>query len=234
MRNGQSILAVVPARSGSKSIKHKNLLKLDNKTLIEHTANTIKECGFIDEAIISTDDELIKEEAIRVGLKAPFKRPECISGDFISDIQVLKHALKESEIAFNRSFDVVLMLQPTSPIRSPKQILDCIDSLIRNKLDSCFTVSETDSKAHPLKQLKIKDDKVSYYDPEGEFIIAKQMLKPVYHRNGVCYAFTRECIVEKGKIITDNSSAIVVNEFTVNIDTMNDVRLAELYFKGVL
>ncbi|MFC1666680.1 cytidylyltransferase domain-containing protein [Candidatus Omnitrophota bacterium] len=234
MRDSRSILAVVPAHGGSKGIKLKNLLKLDNKTLIEHVANAIRECDFIDEAVVSTDHELIKEEAVRVGLKAPFRRPKDLLGDFISDIQVLRHAIKECGMIFNRTFDVILMLQPTSPIRSRKQILDCIDSLIANKLDSCFTVSKTDSKAHPLKQLRMKDNKISYYDPEGERIIARQMLGTVYHRNGVCYAFTRKCIMKKGKIITDNSSAIVIDEFTVNIDNMYDVRLAELHFKGAL
>lgn len=234
MRDGQFILAVVPARGGSKGIKLKNLLKFGNKTLIEHTANAIKECDFIDIAIASTDHELIKEEAIRAGLKVPFTRPKDISGDFISDIQVLKHAVKESEIVFDRIFDIILMLQPTSPVRSRKQILACVDSLIKNKLDSCFTVSETDSRAHPLKQLSIKDNKISYYASGGESIIARQMLKPVYYRNGICYAFTRECIMEKEKVITDNSSAIVINEFTVNIDNMYDVKLAELYFNGAL
>ena len=89
-------------------------------------------------------------------------------------------------------------------------------------------------KAHPLKQLMLKDNKIFYYDLEGEAIIARQMLKPVYHRNGVCYAFTRECIMEKEKVITDNSSAVLIEGFTVNIDSMDDVRLAKLYFSGVL
>ena len=234
MRDGQSILAIVPAHGGSKGIKLKNLLKLDNRTLIEHTARTIKECDFIDLAIVSTDNELIKNEAIRCGLNVPFQRPAHISGDFVSDIQVLRHAVQECEDIFNRVFDIILMLQPTSPIRSRKQILSCIDRLIKNRLDSCITVTQTDSKAHPLKQLVINNDKILYYDSKGEFIIARQMLKPVYHRNGVCYAFTRECIFKKGKIITDNSSAIIIDEFSVNIDNMYDVKLAELYFGGAL
>jgi CMP-N,N'-diacetyllegionaminic acid synthase len=234
MRDGRFILAVVPARGASKGIEFKNLLKLDNRSLIEHTANVIKECNFIDEAIVSTEHELIEKEAIRAGLKVPFKRPKELTEDFVSDIQVLKHAIKESEKVFNRVFDIILMLQPTSPIRLSKQILDCIDCLIKNRSDSCFTVSRTDSKSHPLKQLIIENGKVSYYDPKGESIIARQMLNPVYYRNGVCYAFTRECIMEKEKIITDNSSAIIINEFCINIDNMDDVKLAELYFKGVL
>jgi len=234
MRYNRYILAVVPARGGSKGIKLKNLLKLGNKTLIEHTANTIKECEFIDEAVVSTDHELIKEEATRCGIKAPFMRPEHLSGDFISDIQVLRHAVKESEVVFNKHFDIILMLQPTSPVRSRAHILACVDSLIQNKLDSCITVSETDSKAHPLKQLIIKDNKISYYLPGGESVIARQLLEPVYRRNGVCYAFTYQCIMQKGKIITDNSSAIVITDFTVDIDTMYDVKLGELYFNGTL
>ena len=234
MIDGRSVLVVVPARGGSKGIKLKNLSRLNDKTLIEHTADIIKRCDFIDETVVSTDHELIKREALRTGLKAPFTRPEELSGDFISDMQVLKHALSESESAFKRIFDIILMLQPNSPVRQPRHILDCVNALIKNKLDSCFTVSETDSKAHPLKQLKIVNNKVSYYDPEGELIIARQMLKPVYHKNGVCYAFTRECIMEKGKVVTDNSSAVIIDEFTVNIDTMHDLKTAELFFKEAL
>ncbi len=234
MRGAKSILAVVPARGGSKGIKLKNLLKLDGKTLVEHTAHSIKDCDFIDEAIVSTDHPLIKEEALKCGLKAPFVRPEELSADFVSDIQVLQHAVKESEAFFQKSFDIILMLQPTSPIRSREQILACVDSLIKDALDSCITVSQTDARFHPLKQLSISGKKIAYDDAKGEAIIARQALQPVYHRNGVCYAFTRECIMGKGKIITGNSGAVVMNGFTINIDTMSDVRLGELYFKGLL
>lgn len=234
MRYNRSILAVVPARGGSKGIKLKNLLKLGDKTLIGYTANAIKECEFIDEAVVSTDHKLIKEEAIRCGLKVPFMRPKYLSGDFISDIQVLQHAVKESEVIFNKYFGIILMLQPTSPVRSRAHILGCVDSLIQNKLDSCITVSETDSKAHPRTQLIIKDNKISYFLPQEKPVMARQMLEPTYHRNGVCYAFTYQCIMEKGKVITDNSSAVVITDFTIDIDNIHDAKLGELYFKGAL
>jgi len=231
MRQGCSILTVVPARGNSKGIKLKNLLKLCGKTLVEHTADVIKQCDFIDHTIVSTDHPEIKKEAIRVGLAAPFTRPDHLSGDCVSDIQVLQHALKESETIFKREFDVIVMLQPTSPLRTFQHIVDCIDVLINNKLDSCFTVSETDSKAHPLKQLKIENNKVTYYDPAGESIIARQMLKPVYHRNGICYAFTRTCLMEQKKLITANSSALIIKDYAISIDTMRDVACAEGFLR---
>ncbi len=234
MKADKTILAIVPARGGSKGIKLKNLLKLNGKSLVAHVADAVKRCDFIDETVVSTDNDLIREEAMQKGLKAPFKRPEEISGDRISDIQVLAHALTESEKFFKRRFDIVLMLQPTSPLRSPDHITACVDHLIKGGFDSCITVSETDSKYHPLKALTIEEDSLSYYDAEGEYVVARQTLKPVFFRNGICYAFTRDCILKKGRIVTDYSSAVITEGFVVDIDSMDDVRLAELYFRGLL
>ena len=233
MIQGQSVLAVVPARGGSKGVKEKNLTVVGDKTLIEHVAHVIRACAWIDAAVVSTDYDSIKEEARRAGLEVPFTRPGSLSGDRVPDIDVLRHAVTESETYYGRSFDIVIMLQPTSPLRQPRHVTCCVKKMIDARTDSCITLSETDPKHHPLKQLCLDGDRVAYYDPRGEKIIARQMLAPVYHRNGICYAFTRACLMEKGKLITDNSSAVVTDDFTVNIDTLYDVRLAELYLRGV-
>lgn len=99
--------------------------------------------------------------------------------------------------------------------------------LLDGAYDSVWTVSETDSKAHPLKQLVIKDDMLDYYDPEGAKIIARQQLKPVYHRNGVAYAITRQCLEEQKTIKGKRTSAVIITDPLVNIDTMDDLTYAE-------
>jgi CMP-N,N'-diacetyllegionaminic acid synthase len=230
--DNKTILAVIPARGGSKGIKLKNLLQINNKSLIEYVSDVVKQCDFIDNAVVSTDHEHIRKDALRVGLDVPFFRPDSISGDCVSDVQVLQHAVPASEKYYKKTYDIILMLQPTSPLRKADHIRKCIDALLANGSDSCITVTQTDSKMHPLKQLCLDGSKLSYYDERGETIISRMMLDPVYHRNGVCYAFTRHCIMAKGKIVTEKSTAIVIDDFTVNIDTMNDVRCAELYLQG--
>jgi len=232
MLQNRRILAICPARGGSKGIKLKNLRRLRGKSLVECLAEVTQQCPFLDKVVVSTDHPSIRSEALRVGLEAPFMRPENLSGDFVGDLPVLIHALQACESIYSMRFDVVVMLQPTSPLRRPEHIQSCVNHLLQGCYDSVWTVSPTPSKAHPLKQLLVHGERLSFYDPEGEKVIARQELPPVYHRNGLAYAFTRECLLEKQKLLTDNSSAIVTGEFYVNIDSTDDIQMAELYLSG--
>lgn len=217
------VLSVTPARGGSKGIKRKNLVKLKGKSLIEYTADVIAQLEFIDRAIVSTDDKEIAKISKRSGLEVPFFRPAKISGDFISDIDVLTHALEWVEENDGFIYDVILMLQVTSPFRTPTHVRDTVNKLISGEFDSVITVSQTDSKSHPLKQLVVDEDRLSYYDEKGKTIVARQQLKPVFHRNGAAYALTRECVLEQRSIIGDCSSAVVIDDTLVNIDTYEDI-----------
>ena len=126
------------------------------------------------------------------------------------------------------------MLQPTSPFRRPAQVTETVVRLIEGNYDAVWTVSETDSKAHPLKQLILNQDRLNYYDPAGEAIIARQQLVPVYHRNGVAYAISRECLVDKKSIMGDKTSYVVIDDLLVNIDTELDFQYAEFILPQVV
>ena len=117
MINNKNILAIVPARGGSKGIPLKNLKKLGDYSLIARVGLTVKKVLEIDRVIVSTDNEKIAKEAEKFGISAPFRRPKSISGDKISDVQVLLHALKKIEKMDKKKYDIILMLQPTSPLR---------------------------------------------------------------------------------------------------------------------
>ena len=155
MISGKKILAVVPARGGSKGIKLKNIRKIAGIPLVGHAANCINQIKFIDRSITSTDNLKIKEVANQYNLKAPFIRPESLSGDFISDYEVLIHALNEMEKIDKTIYDLVVMIQPTSPLRLPEHIIECINLLINKNYDSVWTISKTDLKFHPLKSIRI-------------------------------------------------------------------------------
>jgi len=162
------------------------------------------------------------------GLNAPFIRPENLSGDQVSDVEVLTHALIESEKHTNYEFDIILMIQPTSPMRIQDDIYNALNKLIDNGYDSVFSVSKTDSKAHPLKQFQIDNDKLTFYDEEGVNIIARQQLKDTFHKDGIVYAMTRECLLNQKTIMGKNPSYILIERETVNIDTKTDLLLAEI------
>jgi CMP-N,N'-diacetyllegionaminic acid synthase len=230
MINGQRILVVCPARGGSKGIPLKNLQPFLGVPLVARVGHLVAEIPGIDRAVVSTDSEAIAVVAKESGLEVPFYRPESLSGDRISDLEVLSHALVEMERLDVVNYDILVMLQPTSPLRRAEHVMDTIEMLINGGWDAVWTVSETDSKDHPLKQLTVSDGRLDYYDEDGKQIIARQQLVPVYHRNGVAYAIRRDCLLDQKSIKGERTGALVLEGNMVSIDTYWDLELAEYIF----
>ncbi|MEM9105745.1 MAG: acylneuraminate cytidylyltransferase family protein [Pseudomonadota bacterium] len=232
MIGDKRVLAIVPARGGSKGIRLKNLRMIGDHSLVARAGLLAGKVPAIDRAVVSTDHEDIAAAAEAVGLAAPFRRPEALSGDRIADWDVLHHALLAMEELDGVTYDIILMLQPTSPGRTRAHVEATLERLVDQNFDAVWTVSETDSKGHPLKQLLVEDDHgMDYYDPAGSKIIARQQLKPVYHRNGIAYAMTRNCLLEQKTIKGARTGAYVVKEIVPNIDTELDIQWAEFLFE---
>lgn len=227
MMGGRTVLAVVPARGGSKGIPLKNLRQVGGRSLVARVGDVVRSVPEIDRAVVSTDHSEIVRAAEEAGLGAPFLRPESISGDRIGDFDVLHHALEATEAIDGRRYDVVVMLQPTSPLRTSAQVSATIKMLAEGDWDSVWTVSATDSKAHPLKQLTVANGTLGYYDSSGANIIARQQLTPIYHRNGIAYAITRACLVEQRSIFGRKAGALVIEGDHVSIDTEEDIERVE-------
>ena len=228
MYNQKKILAVIPARGGSKGITLKNLRKVAGKTLVGWVGHALKNTSLIDRKIVSTDHTEIAQEAKLHQLEVPFMRPEELSGDFISDLEVLTHVLVEAETFYNERYDIIVMLQPTSPARTPAQIEEVIKKLADENLDAVWTVSETDLKFHPLKQLALDSNGLmDFFLKEGKAIVARQQLTPVYHRNGIAYAFTRACLLDQKSIKGERTGVVVIEGKTPNIDSIEDLNFAE-------
>ena len=228
MFEGRRVLVVVPARGGSKGVKLKTLREVGGMPLVALAGHVASALPWVDRAIVSTDHEGIARVAEEAGLACPFMRPEDISGAIISDWQVLIHALTEMERIDAVTYDVVVMLQPTSPGRTPEHVTATMEHLVSGGFDAVWTLSETDSKAHPLKQLNVSAEGglLSYYDPAGAKIIARQQLTPVFHRNGIAYAITRQCLVDQKSIMGAKPGAVVVEGNLPNIDTELDLEWA--------
>jgi CMP-N,N'-diacetyllegionaminic acid synthase len=228
MIEDRRILAVVPARGGSKGIKLKNLREVGGRSLVARVGDVIRGVPEIDRAVVSTDHDGIAAAAENAGIAAPFRRPEPLSGDRIGDLEVLVHALEATEAIDGQRYDVVVMLQPTSPLRTAEMVSAAIKMLVEGDWDSVWTVSKTDTKAHPLKQLTISGSALDYYDTRGAEIVARQQLEPVYHRNGIAYAITRDCLLKQQSIRGQRCGALVIEGEHVSIDTEWDLALVEL------
>jgi len=221
--NSMKILIVIPARGGSKGIPLKNLKRINGSTLTSLAIRVAKELPFDKTILVSTDHQRIKEEAIANGAEVPFLRPESLSGDSISDYDVLIHSLLESENFFKTKYEIIVMLQPTSPLRRLMNITDCIDKLISDDLDAVWTVSPCDLKYHPKKQLYLNNSNLELVDPSGKDIIARQQLSSTFVRNGVCYAFSRNCLLNDKTIYGKKTGAIIIENENISIDTVEDL-----------
>ena len=228
MLSNNSILAIVPARSGSKGVPDKNMHQLGGVSLIGRAGQTLEQLSFIDARIISTDSLAYAEEGRRYGLDALFLRPPELSADGSAVIDATRHALTEAEMYYARRFDIILLVEPTSPLRKPGDIEGAISLLLETQGDSVVTVSSLSTQSHPYKLLTISNRHLDFYLPAGKGITARQQLTGnLYWRNGVCYALTRACVVDYGQIFTSRTFPMIIDRPIVNIDTLLDLEWAE-------
>ena len=225
--NGKTVLAVVPARGGSKGIPRKNLKLIMGKTLIAHVCDVIHALPWIDHAVISTDDQEIANEAKANGLEVPFMRPVELARDDARSVDAWAHAWQEAETAYAMRFDVSLLLEPTSPLRRAEDLERVMAELCQSGAPAVATVSPTPAHYTPEKTLTISDvGEVGFYVSDGSFYAIRQRIPQYYHRNGICYAARRQHVVESRFTIEENTRAVIIDRPVVNIDDEFDMRLA--------
>lgn len=229
MFNGSRVLAIIPARGGSKGIPKKNIAPVAGKPLISYTTELTQNLPWLDATVVSTDSEEIAEVATQTPGVEVIWRPEELSGDRIGDHPVLRHALLAQEEETGERYDVVLMLQPTSPLRTVNDVESCITTLQDGDWDAVWSVSITELTYHPKKQLALSPEgKLGFVIPGSHEIVARQELEPVFHRNGVCYAFTRDFLVNSDSTYSEaQTSAVVTPGAHISIDTPEDLAAVE-------
>jgi CMP-N-acetylneuraminic acid synthetase len=218
MLGSKRVLAIVPARSGSRGIPDKNMREVAGMTLIARAGATLGGIGFVDRRIISTDDQRYADEGQRAGLDAPFLRPAELSTDEATAIDVVVHALEQMEALDATTYDVVLVVEPTSPLRRPGDIEGAAALLVDGDLDSVVTVSVLPDKMHPHKALEVRDGSLEPFLPEGRLVTRRQQLSTLYWRNGACYAATRSCVLEQRTLIGERCGAYICDHMLVNVD----------------
>lgn len=229
--NELSVLAVIPARGGSKSIPRKNLCKIDGISLVGRAARIAVSIPWIDKAIISTDDQEIADEGMRYGLEVPFLRPVELAADLSNSIDMWKHAWLTSEEHYSMRFDISILMEPTSPLRRIEDIEKTVSALLDGDNQAAATISPAPAHFTPHKCLTLDNNGyIGFYLKDGAKFSIRQKIPSYYFRNGVCYAVKRETIVDKGQILDENCMAVVIDRPLVNIDEPFDLELAEFLF----
>ena len=222
------MLAVVPARGGSKGIPRKNLRKVGGLSLIAHAARTARALDWIDRAILTTDDEEMVEEGRRHGLEVPFLRPAELASDTANPSEMWRHAWRESERCFGERFDISVLLQPTTPLRLPAEVERTVATLIDGRHQAAATVCRVPSDFLPDRCLELGDDgRLRFYLPQGGWLARRQDAAPLYYRDGTCYARTRHSLLEEARDVEEDCAAVVIDHFVVNIDEPFELELAE-------
>jgi len=224
----QRILCVIPARGGSVGLPRKNLREIHGVSLVGWAvkfANLIKEIDVV--AVSSDSDEILNVSKVQGGACIEILRPEELSGPRVSDTDVLRHALEFTERQYMEKFDIVVMLQPTSPLRQITEVNECIYK-VKAGASAAWTISEVDLKYHFRKQLIITPAGNLDYAVHGETVIARQQLNPTYIRNGACYVVSKETLLSGVDLLGPNCGLVVSIGIRPNIDTLEDFEEAHL------
>jgi CMP-N-acetylneuraminic acid synthetase len=187
MNSSKRILAVIPARGGSKGLPGKNIRPLLGKPLIAWTIEQAKACSLIDELFVSTDSSEIAKTSEDYGVAVPFLRPAELASDTSSSIDVLLHVLDYLE-AQRSFFDYVAMLEPTSPLRDEKDLEISIRQVLKTEnVDGIISLGEVHTE-HPwiVKRLT-EDGRVAPFTSDGKIITQRQQCVPAFFPYGVIY-----------------------------------------------
>lgn len=226
MINKKKILAVITARGGSKGLPKKNILDLSGKPLIAWTIQAAKKSKYIDRVILSSDNDDIIKVSKKFGCEVPFKRPQELSGDEASSIDVLLHAIKKIP-----GYDYVILLQPTSPLRSSSDIDDAFKLMISSKLETCTSVCETQKT--PYWMFEIDSNKVlkNILDmPKNGH--RRQSLPKTYELNGAIYISNIKALIHDRMLINSATAAYVMSQDkSVDIDDLSDFNRCKKYIE---
>ena len=221
-----NVLAVIPARGGSKGIPNKNLALLCGRPLLAYTADAVNESKRLTRTIVSTDDERIAECARSLGLDVPFMRPASLAGDDVPMLPVLQHAVDALQ-SHGFSADIVVLLQPTSPLRRGAHIDAAVDWLQRVRGDSVVSVVEVPHQFNPMSVMRIDD---GFLKPflEGPTATRRQDKPRVYARNGPAVLAVHARVLKEGSLYGNESWPLIMSpEDSLDIDTPWDLKLAE-------
>ena len=224
------ILALIPARGGSKGVPRKNVRLVGGKPLISYTIKTALAARHLfHRIIVSTDDKEIAAVSEQYGAEVPFRRPVELAGDRVPTIPVAQHAVRFVEQQDNLVLDWVFILQPTDPFRSVKDLEKGLEIALSTSCDSVISVVRV-YETHPIFMKRIKDNQlISFGTKVPEGIRRQDCSPPAYMSNGAVYLTRRDVLMEQNSIWgAVTRPYIMPAERSINVDSELDLKLIEV------
>lgn len=220
------ILAIIPARGGSKGIPRKNIKKLTGKPLIVYSIEAALKSKYINKIIVSTEDKEIAEISKKYGAEV-IKRPRELAKNYSSIIDVLKHVLEKLREEENYKPDIIVLLQPTSPLRTVKTI-DSAILIFRDKFeyyDSLIPLYPIEGKIGIIRRER--------YIPNYILGSRRQDIEPIYRECGTIFIFKPD-LIKNGEMFGEKILPFVIEKYkeSIDIDTTDDLKIAE-FFMGL-
>ena len=221
------MIAIIPARSGSKGLPNKNIMFINGKPLIAWTIEAAINAQNVDRVIVSTDSHEIASVAKEFGAEVPFLRPSSISGDKSPILETYLYVLNRLENDYLQIYESFVALQPTSPLRSSCDIDAAIDLFKSNETNSVLSLTQL---SHPLQWIMEVDDAGRIANVGGEFLPNRQDYKNFYKLNGAVYVY-KKSLIRQYRIYDDSTIGYVMPaNRSIDVDSIDDFHYAEYCF----
>lgn len=220
------MLAIIPARGGSKGLPGKNIKELAGQPLISYAIETAKKSKYITRIIISTDDYEIAKIARQYDGEVPFMRPKELATDTAKAIDTYLYTIDELNKNSSELIEEFIVLQPTSPLRSTGDIDGAIEMFKKNRADSVISVVEAEHPPNWYKKITTEGKLKNYFEINNN--LNRQEYEKTYIPNGAIFIFRYSILKEKKSYYTDNTYPyIMTRENSIDIDDLLDFKLAE-------
>lgn len=226
------IIGLIPARGGSKGLPRKNLTPLADRPLIEYTFDAALAATTLDRVIVSTDDDDVIQLAKDAGIDVPFVRPGNLARDDTPMLPVLEHCVK-TLAASGESAQVMVLLQPTSPLRQSRHIDEAVQMLVEGDAETVVSVQELPHRFSP-DSLLVMNDSLQLDPYVGSSAPTRRQDKPLFYaRNGPAVLAVRATVLSRGTLYGSPTMGYVMRRReSIDIDDFEDLQLAELYLRG--
>ena len=232
MIRGRSVIAIIPARAGSKGLPGKNIRPLCGKPLVAWSIQSALKSRYIDEVLVSTDGEEIARVATECGAQVPFRRPAELASDAATTLSAVEHALAYYRDRLQRQFDVLVLLEPTSPLREDTDIDTMLERFSGSweRFDSVVSVGEV--REHPSIMKRLRGEELEPYCTELAQTTRRQDNPPAFFPYGVAYIAKVANLLGEQKFFTRRCSYHILKRYQgYEIDDLHDFKCVEAVMK---
>lgn len=228
MIDGRSVIAIIPARAGSKGLPGKNIRPLCGKPLVAWSIQSALNSRYVDEVLVSTDSDEIARVATEFGAQVPFRRPAELCSDTATTLSACEHALEYYRERFRRQFDVLVLLEPTSPLREDGDVDAMLERLAANweRHDSIVSLGEV--REHPSIMKRLRGEGIDPYCADLAQTTRRQDNPPAFFPYGVAYIVKVSSLIAEQRFFTQRCGYHILKRYQgYEIDDLHDFLCVE-------